>query len=79
MVSMSGVDLVHNEQELFKAIEGILKNGINQRQLELVKKFIYQEAYLQDGKATERVVNLILKTVIVRRLDNDTLQNLLNA
>ena len=51
---------VRKEEELLPAIKSILENKkIRDKLKKNRKKYIYEHAYKQDGKASERVINLI--------------------
>ncbi|MBU1172968.1 MAG: CDP-glycerol glycerophosphotransferase family protein [Proteobacteria bacterium] len=59
----SGAFLAYNVTELFFALLGLLKDGVSKDQREMAAEFVYQQAYIQDGKAADRIVDLIIKTV----------------
>ena len=61
MYVSSGIAIeVKKLEELISAIKDVLYKGeVREKLAEARKKFVYEHAYIQDGKATERVVNLI--------------------
>jgi hypothetical protein len=59
-VATGSVIEVHKEEDLVPAIKDALYNKDVQRRLaDARKRFVYECAYLQDGKASQRVANLI--------------------
>jgi glycosyltransferase involved in cell wall biosynthesis len=55
---------VYREVDLASAIQNVLYNTeVRERLLEEQSKFAYENAYVQDGKASERVAELILQMV----------------
>jgi CDP-glycerol glycerophosphotransferase (TagB/SpsB family) len=55
---------VYRKGDLTPAIKDVLENSeVREKLKENRKKFVYEHAYIQDGKATERVVNLIEKMI----------------
>jgi CDP-glycerol glycerophosphotransferase (TagB/SpsB family) len=55
---------VRKENDLVAAIKGALYDPEVRRKLsEARRKFVYEYAYLQDGKASQRVANLIEKMI----------------
>lgn len=59
----SGAFIVKNKSELFDVVSRVFKNEIGDKWQESTKEFVYRNAYLQDGKATMRIANLIVKMV----------------
>ena len=60
----TGAIVINDEQNLFPTIKNILNNGLNPRVKEACAKFVYQQAYLQDGKAANRISNLISQMAV---------------
>ena len=55
---------VRKEEDLLPAIKSILENKeVKERLKKNRKKYIYEHAYKQDGKASERVLHLINKMI----------------
>jgi glycosyltransferase involved in cell wall biosynthesis len=53
---------VYKEEDLVPAIRDALYSEVTRKKLkEARKKFVYEHAYIQDGKASERVANLIIQ------------------
>ncbi|KKM72595.1 hypothetical protein LCGC14_1418970 [marine sediment metagenome] len=59
----SGAYVARNKVELLSVIEDIVNNGMNEEKEKLADEFVYQQAYLQDGKASERIAKLIEEMV----------------
>lgn len=61
----SGVTIgVYKEEDFASAIKGALYNDEVRKKLAAArKKFVYQHAYLQDGQASKRVVDLIMQMI----------------
>ncbi len=58
---------VYEVADLMQAIKDALYNEeASKRLAEARKKFVYEHAYLQDGRASERVVNLITQMIEAR-------------
>ena len=57
----SGVYYARNRDELLVVLNELIKNGMSDDKKKLSEEFIYQQAYLQDGKASERIAELILE------------------
>jgi CDP-glycerol glycerophosphotransferase (TagB/SpsB family) len=63
---------VYKEDDLVHAIENALYNEEVRRKLaEARKKFIYEHAYKQDGKASKRVVDLVMQMIKESKREND--------
>ena len=63
---------VHKEEDLVPAINDALYNeAIRGKLAEARKKFIYEHAYKQDGKASKRVVDLIIQMIGESKRGND--------
>ena len=60
----SGVVIVHKEDDLLPALESILYQGLSEEKKEAAKKFVYQHAYVQDGRAARRIADLIVQMAI---------------
>ena len=59
---------VRDMEDIISAIKDALYNKeVLQRLADARKKFVYEHAYIQDGKASERVVDLIENTVKIKR------------
>ena len=56
----SGVYIAHTRSEFFYIIRGLLRDGMSESQKKLADAFVYQQTYLQDGMADERIVDLIV-------------------
>ncbi|KKN17096.1 hypothetical protein LCGC14_0969280 [marine sediment metagenome] len=56
----SGVYFARNTDELLVVLNELIKNGMSDDKKKLSEEFVYQQAYLQDGKASERISELIL-------------------
>jgi hypothetical protein len=55
---------VYKKEDLVSAIKDALYNGkIREKLAEGREKFVYEYAYVQDGKASERVANLIMQAM----------------
>ena len=55
---------VRNEEDLLPAIKSILENEVVRKKLEKNRqKYVYEHAYKMDGKAAERVTNLIKEMI----------------
>ena len=55
---------VYKEEDLVQAIRDALYNEATRKKLkEARKKFVYEHAYIQDGKASKRVANLIIQLI----------------
>jgi len=65
MYISSGVAIeVNRVEELIPTIEEVLYNKKVQKKLANArKKFVYEHAYIQDGKASERVANVIIQMI----------------
>lgn len=62
---------VRNEEDLLPAIKSLLENETVRKKLEKNrKKYIYEHAYKQDGKAADRVVKLINKMLKETEAEN---------
>jgi UDP-N-acetylglucosamine 2-epimerase len=61
----SGVAVaVYKEEDLLPTLEKVLYNSQFREKLEKNrKKFVYEHAYIQDGKASERVADLIMEMI----------------
>ncbi len=57
----SGAYYARNTDELLVVLNELIKNGMSDDKKKLSEEFVYQQAYLQDGKASERIVELILE------------------
>jgi hypothetical protein len=57
----SGAIIVHKEDDLLPVLETIFYHGLSQEKKEAASNFVYQNAYLQDGKAAKRIADLIVK------------------
>jgi UDP-N-acetylglucosamine 2-epimerase len=57
----SGAMVVRSEGELLPALETALYKGLRQETKEAANKFVYQQAYIQDGKAAKRIADLIIQ------------------
>jgi len=55
---------VYKEENILPAVRNVLYNDHARKKLaEARKKFVYEHAYIQDGKASERVANLIVQMI----------------
>ncbi len=59
----SGVYTTRNKDELLSVVKDIIDNGVSEERKKMASEFVYQQAYLQDGKASERIANLIEEMV----------------
>jgi hypothetical protein len=57
----TGAVVVREEDDLLPALETILYNGLSKEMKEKASKFVYQNAYVQDGKAAKRIADLIVQ------------------
>jgi UDP-N-acetylglucosamine 2-epimerase len=57
----SGVTIINKEEDLLPALESILHQGLSEEVKEAASKFVYQHAYVQDGKAATRIADLIVQ------------------
>jgi CDP-glycerol glycerophosphotransferase (TagB/SpsB family) len=57
----SGAVVVRKEADLLPALQAILYQGLSKERKEAASKFVYQNAYLQDGKAAKRIADLIVQ------------------
>lgn len=57
----SGAVIVRKESDLLPALEAVLGNGLSAEIKEKASQFVYQNAYLQDGKAAKRIADLIVQ------------------
>jgi hypothetical protein len=57
----SGAIIIDKEGDLLLALESILYQGLSEEMKEAASKFIYQQAYVQDGKAAKRIADLIVQ------------------
>jgi hypothetical protein len=58
-----GAYFAKNENELTLVLKDIIDNGMTEQRKKMVGEFIYEQAYLQDGKSAERIANLIKEMV----------------
>ena len=59
---------VYHEEDLRRAVEdGLFNESLKEKLRRDREKFVYEQAYLKDGKATERVVNLIEQMIVEKR------------
>ena len=65
MYVSSGIAIeVKKVEELIPAIKDVLYNEeIRKKLAEARKKFVYEHAYIQDGQATKRAVDLIMRMI----------------
>lgn len=56
-----GVFITSDVVGLGATLQEILRNGMSEEQNKLAEKFVRQQSYIQDGKATERIISLIDK------------------
>jgi hypothetical protein len=57
----NGAIIVRKESDLLPALESILYHGLSEQMKEAANKFVYQHAYVQDGKAAKRIADLIVQ------------------
>ena len=62
----SGATVVREADELLPALETILFRGLCEDKKEAASRFVYQNAYVQDGKAAKRIADLIVKMAAER-------------
>ena len=58
-----GAFVAHDPEELRSVLETVVAGEIGQDRMEKAKDFVYKQAYLQDGKAADRISDLIIKMV----------------
>jgi len=57
----SGAIVVRSEDDLLPVLETVLYEGLSEETKETADKYVYQQAYIQDGKAANRIANLIIQ------------------
>lgn len=57
----SGAIVVRKEDDLLPALQAILYQGLSEQMKEAASNFVYQRAYIQDGKAAKRIADLIVQ------------------
>jgi UDP-N-acetylglucosamine 2-epimerase len=57
----TGAVVVRKEGDLLPALQAILYQGLSKGRKEAASEFVYQNAYLQDGKAAKRIADLIVQ------------------
>jgi len=55
----SGAIIVRNGDDLLSVLESVLYKGLSQEMKEAATDYVYQQAYIQDGKAAKRIADLI--------------------
>jgi hypothetical protein len=56
---------VYREKDLVAAIkQGLYDDSLKERLRYDRDKFVYEQTYLKDGKATERIVDLVVQMVV---------------
>lgn len=55
-----GVLIASTKEELLRVIEGIIKDGVNEVQKKFSRNFVQRQVYKLDGKASERIADLIV-------------------
>lgn len=58
-----GVVVVHKKEDLLPALKVLLSHGLGDAMKENADKYVYQQAYIQDGKAASRIADLIIQMV----------------
>ena len=56
----SGATVVREADELLPALQTILHQGLSEEKKKAAADFVYQNAYVQDGKAAKRIADLIV-------------------
>ena len=57
----SGAIVVRSEDDLLPVLESVLYEGLSEETKETTDEYIYQQAYIQDGKAANRIADLIIQ------------------
>jgi hypothetical protein len=60
----SGAVVVHREDDLLPALQTVLYEGLSDKLKESANKYVYQQAYIQDGKAASRIANLVIQLAL---------------
>lgn len=61
----SGCYVANNRNELYSIIKHLIKDGMSESKQKLSKEFVYHQIYEQDGKAVDRIVDVILNMGVV--------------
>jgi UDP-N-acetylglucosamine 2-epimerase len=61
-----GATVVRKEDDLLRALETIICDGLSEDVKEAANKFVYRLAYVQDGKAAKRIADLIVQMAAER-------------
>lgn len=57
----SGAFIVYTESNLLSVLQEILNKGLSTKMKKAAEHFVYRQAYLQDGKASKRIADLIMQ------------------
>jgi len=57
----SGAIVMRKEDDLLPSLEAVLYHGLSQEKKDAASKFVYRRAYVQDGKAANRIADLIVQ------------------
>lgn len=57
----SGAIVVRNRGDLVPALEAVICRGLSQETKDTVNNYVYQQAYVQDGKAAKRIADLVVR------------------
>ena len=58
-----GAIVVRKKEDLLPALKVLLSQGLDAAMKQNADKYVYQQAYVQDGKAANRIANLIIQMV----------------